>query len=222
MKKEIYDSYYYDGRKKRWKIENFWDGCPPKPSPEVIEEWKINWENTEGNMEQERALKKLFTELLPQNSDLEDVLIKVCTLNDFYSTNIYNVFSVAKVIKDMNFDNTFNSDEALPKRVDELNDKVYKATKRHIYSFASKFFSHHRPDIYPIYDSYVDKLLRYYRDEYQFFSFKDENLLEYEGFYEVYIRFKEYFGLTQFTAKDIDKFLWQVGKHHFPKYKDEK
>lgn len=222
MKKEIHDSYYYDGRKKRWKIENFQNGCPPKPSPEVIEEWKINWENTEGNMEQERALKKLFTELLPQNSDLEDVLIKVCTLNDFYSTNIYNVFSVAKVIKDMNFDNTFNSDEALPKRVDELNDKVYKATKKHIYSFASKFFSHHRPDIYPIYDSYVDKLLRYYRDEYQFFSFKDENLLEYEGFYEVYIRFKEYFGLTQFTAKDIDKFLWQVGKHHFPKYKDEK
>ncbi len=222
MKKEIFDSYYYDGRKKRWKIENFRDGRPPKPTPEVIEEWKINWENTEGNIEQERALKKLFIELLPQNSDLEDVLIKVCTLNDFYSTNIYNVFSVAKVIKGMNFDNTFNSDEALPKCVDELNDKVYKATKKHIYSFASKFFSHHRPDIYPIYDSYVDKLLRYYRDEYQFFSFKDQNLLEYEGFYEVYIKFKEYFGLTQFTAKDIDKFLWQVGKHHFPKYKDEK
>lgn len=222
MKKEIYDSYYYDGRKKRWKIENFRDGCPPKPSPDIIEEWKINWENTEGNTEQEHALKKLFTELLPHNSDLDDVLIKVCTLNDFYSTNIYNVLSVAKVIKDMNFDNTFNSDEALPKRVDELNDKVYEATKKHIYSFSTKFFSHHRPDIYPIYDSYVDKLLRYYRDEYQFFSFKDEKLLNYEGFYEVYIKFKKYFGLTQFTARDIDKFLWQAGKHHFPKYKDEK
>ncbi|MBR3596675.1 MAG: hypothetical protein IKL47_06835 [Clostridia bacterium] len=122
----------------------------------------------------------------------------------------------------MNFDNTFNSDEALPKRVDELNDKVYEATKKHIYSFSTKFFSHHRPDIYPIYDSYVDKLLRYYRDEYQFFSFKDEKLLNYEGFYEVYIKFKKYFGLTQFTARDIDKFLWQAGKHHFPKYKDEK
>ncbi len=221
MNNKIYDSFYYDGRKKKWKKENFKHGLPPVPSTETIEEWKKKWEETLGYSEQESALEKLFIKLLPLNNNLEDVLIKVCTLNDFYSTNIYKVLFVAKVIKDMNLDNVFKSNNAVPIAVDELNKKVFEDTNKHIYSFATKYFSHHRPDIYPIYDSYVDKLLRYYRDEYKFYTFKDKELSNYVGFYNVYVKFKQFFGLTNFTAKEIDKFLWQVAKHHFPKYKSD-
>ena len=64
----------------------------------------------------------------------------------------------------MNLDKAFQADLPNAKLVDELNMKVKEKTGRAIYSFATKYFSHHKPDIYPIYDSYVDKLLRFYRD----------------------------------------------------------
>lgn len=217
----IYDSFYYDGKRKLWKTENFHDGLPPRPSAESVSEWKKKWNETNGYPEQEMALEKLFQQLLPENKELSDILIKVCTLNDFYSTNLYKVLDVAKCIKEMNLDERLNSPNALPEYVDILNEEVYKITNKHIYSFATKYFSHHKSDIYPIYDSYVHKLLSYYRDTYHFFDFKDKKLLTYVGFYEVYDRFKQYFDLTEFTAKEIDKFLWQVGKHHFPKYRTE-
>lgn len=220
-KKEIYDSFYYDGRKKKWKKENFNDGLPPYPSVKCVNTWCKRWEETTGYPEQEHALEKLFKTLLANNQDLDDVLIKVCMLNDFYSTNIYNVLSVANEIVSMKLDDVFESDQAKPSAVDALNEQVYKSTNIHIYSFATKYFSCHRPDIYPIYDSYVDKLLRYYRDEYRFFEFDDKKLSTYKGFHEVYTEFRNFFDLTQFTAKEIDKFLWQVGKHHFPKYESK-
>ena len=220
MSTQIYDSFYYDKRKKVWKKDNIQNGLPPKPSAKIVEYWKNEWNKTSGYPEQEQALEKLFKKLLPKNKELDDVLIKVCTLNDFYSTNIYKVLFVAKEIISMNIDDIFENKEANPSAVDNLNKMVFESTNRHIYSFATKYFSHHRPDIYPIYDSYVDKLLRYYRDEYNFFEFKDSDLLNYEGFYEVYLNFKHFFGLSNFTAKEIDKFLWQAGKYHFPKYKE--
>ncbi|MFP4457221.1 MAG: hypothetical protein ACLFPS_06130, partial [Clostridia bacterium] len=36
----------------------------------------------------DKALRKLFNTLLPKNDKIEDILIKVATLNDFYNTNV--------------------------------------------------------------------------------------------------------------------------------------
>lgn len=216
--KEIYDSYYYDGRKKKWKKENIAHRPVPKPSKMLVEYWLNKWENTEGYPEQERALNKLFKELIPKNKELEDVLIKVCTLNDFYSTNIYKVLDVAKVIQELNIDKALETNIATPDLIDTLNAKVYEETGRHIYSFASKYFSHHSPEIYPIYDSYVDKLLRYYRDEDHFYDFANEDIQCYCGFFDVIQEFVKYYELMEFNVKDIDKMLWQMGQYHFPKY----
>ncbi len=52
----------------------------------------------ENYRKQESALNKLFYRTYPRNDDLDEVLVKVATLNDFYSTNIYNIFVVAKHI----------------------------------------------------------------------------------------------------------------------------
>ncbi|UTW70364.1 hypothetical protein KHA80_07545 [Anaerobacillus sp. HL2] len=36
--------------------------------------------------------------------------------------------------------------------------------KKNFYSFATKYCSHHNPLDYPIYDSYVDEVLRHFRN----------------------------------------------------------
>lgn len=220
MKKQkaISDSHYFDGRSKCWKTENIKDYPIARPSKALVEKWLTNWDKTEGYPEQEQALDKLFFDLVPHNTDLNDILIKACTLNDFYSTNIYKIINVAKIIKEMDVDSILVGNEPHPEIVDVLNEKVFKETGRHIYSFASKYFSHHKPDLYPIYDSYVDKLLRYYRDTDEFYAFTDDHLQQYKGFCDVIDHFKAYYGLQEYTVKDIDKMLWQMGKKHFPKY----
>ena len=215
---EIPQSKYYDGRKRAWKLGNF--EAPCSPTIENIRWWIQAWEETDGYPEQESALDKLFIQLCPNNTDLDDILIKVCTLNDFYSTNIYKVFDVAKVIKELDIDSRLKSDRADYRLVDEIVDGVKVKTGRSVYSFASKYCSHHRPELYPIYDSYVDLLLRYYRDNPKSadFAFDDSDLKTYSAFCEVEEKFKKYFNLCDFNAKELDKFLWQVGKKHFPKW----
>ena len=215
-KQAIPDSTYYTA-KKGWLIER---KQVPNPCVATVDQWLNTWNTQSGYVEQESALRVLFTQLCPKNDNLDHVLIKVCTLNDFYSTNIYKVFDVAQVIQSMakDLDNAFASNQRKACLADTLDDKVKNKTDRAIYSFASKYFSHHNPDIYPIYDSYVDKLLRFYRDTDKLLDFKDNDLKKYSSFCDVIDDFKKAYGLEKYTAKEIDKFLWQVGKKTFPKY----
>ena len=57
----------------------------------------------ENNLE-DNALQKLFTQLCPYNTSLEDVLIKCTTLNKLYSTNIINISAMAEHIHSLNID----------------------------------------------------------------------------------------------------------------------
>ena len=49
-------------------------------------------------------MDKLFLKTYPENSDIQDVVIKVSALNDFYSTNIFKSFNVAKRIMELRID----------------------------------------------------------------------------------------------------------------------
>ena len=53
---------------------------------------------------QEQCLNKLFHELLPLNNDISEILIKSSVLNDFYSTNIFTIYPVAKKIQSLDID----------------------------------------------------------------------------------------------------------------------
>ena len=216
----IPQSEYYDGRRKIWREGNFEE--PFEPSIERVNYWINEWEHTQGYPEQESALNKLFGELCPYNNSLDDILIKACTLNDFYSTNIYKVFDVAAIIQEMEIDERLNSDEIDTNLVDELVENTKRCTGRSIYSFATKYCSHHRPDLYPIYDSYVDILLRYYRDHNNIgFTFSNSELKTYSSFCYIEDDFKDKYGLQGFNAKEIDKFLWQEGKKCFPQWRSQ-
>ncbi|MCQ2522166.1 MAG: hypothetical protein MJ105_07290 [Lachnospiraceae bacterium] len=96
------------------KVREFFRTFVPTPSIELVEYYLNNWEKLENYRLQEDALNRLFYELCPNNINISDVLLKVATLNDFYSTNIFSVYPVAKHILELNIDNRLeNGDEAL-------------------------------------------------------------------------------------------------------------
>ena len=80
----------------------------------------------------DNALQKLFTQLCPNNTSLEDILIKCTTLNKLYSTNIFNVLPMAEHILSLNIDERLKQgDYTLVESIAKISDK------RRFYSFAT-------------------------------------------------------------------------------------
>lgn len=186
-------------------------GALPKPCIAEVEKYLNTWATMENYTLQEAALNKLFFNLAPNNACMEDVLLKASVLNDFYSTNIFSIFPVAKHILSLNIDRRLRQGD--PTLVDVI--KVVEG--RSYYSFASKYCSHHNPLAYPIYDSYVDKVLRYFRDADGFCAFDNDDLKQYDRFKKIVLAFRAYYQLEHYTLKEIDQYLWQLGKEFFPK-----
>lgn len=88
---------------------------------------------------------------------------------------------------------------------------------KNFYSFATKYCNHHKPIDFPIYDSYVDKLLRYFRDEDGFYKFSNDDLEDYIKFKNILLKFSSLYSLDDYNLKDIYKYLLQLGKEKFPK-----
>jgi hypothetical protein len=188
----------------------------PKPSVEQVEYYLEQWNALEDYHIQEDALNRLFLNLCPENKDISDILLKVSVLNDFYSTNIFKVFPVAKHILSLQIDDRLmNGDGTL---VDALKEVAINGRTLNFYSFATKYCSHHRPLDYPIYDSYVDKVLRYYRKKDGFAAFRDEELKSYSRFKSILTEFRSIYNLESYNLKELDKYLWQLGKAYFNKY----
>ena len=66
----------------------------PRPTVMEVEKYLQEWANLESYKLQETALDRLFFELSPKNTDISDILLKIATLNDFYSTNIFFNISI--------------------------------------------------------------------------------------------------------------------------------
>jgi hypothetical protein len=190
---------------------------PSSPSPDYLSRYLQKWEGLENYRLQEQSLSLLFKEFCPSNSVLEQVLLKVSALNDFYSTNIFDTYSVAKHILGMKIDSRLSSGDL--SLVNELAMVTIRDKKRSFYSFASKYCSHHFPDSYPIFDSYVERMLLHYARADSFSSFRKEHLRHYESFVRIIREFQAFYRLGQFTLRQIDIFLWLAGKDSFlPKY----
>jgi hypothetical protein len=190
-----------------------------EPNPAAIRSYLKKWDtaqNLENYRIQEEALKLLFHKFCPENTCLELVLIKVTALNKFYSTNIYDTYSMAKHILEMRVDERLkNGDLSL---VNELALITIKEKHKNFYSFASKYCSHHVPEKFPIYDTFVEKMLLHYSKKSCFSMFKKAELKKYDRFVEVIKAFQRFYGLNSFSVKQIDIFLWLVGRERFSPY----
>ena len=186
----------------------------PRPSCEEVDKYLHRWNTTAALFQPETVLKKLFTETCPKNNSIDDIILKTAVLNTVYNTYIYSVYPVAQHILSLAIDERLSAgDETL---VNELM-RVFYANDRKIdhYSFATKYCSFHVPDAFPIYDSYVDKILQHYRDQEGFSVFKNNDLKTYPHFKRILSDFRHYFGLEKYTTKELDQYLWQFGKEFF-------
>lgn len=186
------------------------------PCAEEVEKYLESWKLLENYRLQEDALDKLFLCTYPKNENIEDILVKVATLNDFYSTQIFSVYPVAKHILNLQIDDRLQAGD-----LSVVNDiavvKMEDGTRKNFYSFATKYCSHHQPEKFAIYDSYVEKVLKHYRNIDRFSVFNDMELKSYEVFNRVLRDFQRYYYLDAYTLKQLDRYLWLLGKEAFPK-----
>ena len=188
----------------------------PRPDKKTIQEYLVKWDNLEDHyIWQESSLDKLFHKDYKNNTDLNEILIKCSCLNDFYSTNIFLIYPVAKNIFDLKIDNRLQQGD--PSLVNDIARVVISGKEKTFYSFASKYCSHHNNIEFPIYDYFVDKMLVYFQKKDKFSNFKKEDLKDYVKFKNVLIDFKKFYDIDDFNLRDIDKYLWIAGKEYFPK-----
>ena len=192
----------------------------PKPTQKELEKWLDNWEKMENYRNQENALNKLFHKTYPKNNDINEILIKVATLNDFYSTHILNIFKVAehieKNIKNLD-DRLQKGDEKLVNEIAKVGLKNKNGKKIIFYSFATKFCSHHNDKDFAIYDRYVEKILMHFKklDNFSENFIKKEDLKEYSNFKSIlFDDFRVYYKLDC-NLKELDRYLWQLGRKYF-------
>lgn len=193
----------------------------PRPSISEVQKYLNQWQSLANYTLQDSALNKLFLELVPNNTDICDVLLKSVALNDFYSTNIFAIYPVADhIIKIPKIDERLKVGDIM--LVDELKKVTIQNKEKNFYSFATKYCSHHNPLDFPIYDSYVEKVLIYFNGIYHFSNFKKSELKEYVKFKNILLDFQKFFELQEFNLRQIDRYLWLLGKEKFPGYKVSK
>lgn len=188
---------------------------PLTPTPNLISEYLTKWEQLENYRLQEASLGLLFHSLCPENKKIEHVLLKVSALNDFYSTNIFDTYSVARHILTKDIDGRLKVDDH--SLVNDIAQISIKNKTKNFYSFASKYCSHHKPASYPIFDSFVEKMLLHYRSADNFINFDKADLKNFGKFINVIRGFQSFYNLGKFTLREIDIFLWLAGKDWFPR-----
>lgn len=185
------------------------------PTEEEVKKYLKLWDSLENYVMQEDALDKLFFETYPKNNDISEILVKASTLNDFYSTNIYSIFPVAKHIHRLNIDDRLQKND--PTLVNDIALVNMYGNYKNFYSFATKYCSHHDPVNYPIYDKYVEKILMVLNKRDKFSNFLRKDLKNYTKFKAIVIDFIRFYNLEEFNLKDIDRYIWQLGKEFYPR-----
>ncbi|MDO4962834.1 MAG: hypothetical protein Q4E75_01865 [bacterium] len=187
----------------------------PRPCKSEVEKYLNRWDSLENYVLQESSLYKLFHKTYPNNNDINDILIKASSLNDFYSTNIFSIFPVAKHILELDIDKRLKSGDTT--LVNDIANVTIGGINKHFYSFATKYCSHHNADDFPIYDSFVEKVLLHFKKIDKFEQFNSSDLKDYSKFKNILISFKNFYNIDKYGLKDIDRYLWQLGKEYFPK-----
>lgn len=200
-------------------------GINYRPSIEELKKYHSQWNELKKYVEHEEALKFIFQEdpRFRQNVELNCIIIKCSSLNDFYSTNIYDIHAMAvNILGIENIDERLRSgDSSIIPEIAML--KVRKNDgKEHMinhYSFATKYCSHHQPDKFPIFDRYVEHVLKDLKIIYSgYLNYDERNLRNYENFRKAIDEVRDTFGLGEYSYKDIDRYIWQLGKEYYSTY----
>ncbi len=188
------------------------------PTNELVDEYIELFYKEKRYYLADNAIINLF-EKFPENKNFEDILLKISVINDLYSTNIFGTFIMAEHIQRLQIDDALRS--ADPNVVNQIavGHGILNPSgtgDRNFYSFATKYCNWHNKNEYPIYDSYVNKILMAYQKRDHFSKFKRADLKDFKKFKSVIADFKREYSLTKHDLRDIDKFLWLYGQKNFP------
>lgn len=208
-------NFYCNETSNKEHLKNKIKVLVPKPTNDEVDYWLKEWDSLPDYTVQEEAINELFQGYYNSNKILKNIIIKCSVLNDFYSTNIFKVYPVACHILELDIDERLKKGDI--SLVNEIANNKIANKEKNFYSFASKYCSHHNQDEYPIYDSYVDQMLRHFRNDDIFFSFDNEDLKDYKKFKNILLEFRKFYKLDKYTLKELDKYLWQVGKKYYQK-----
>lgn len=191
-----------------------------KPSQEEAEYYWQQWMTLDRYRAAEEALARLFRPRKDKEYlDRSDLLIKCSTLNDFYSTSIFSVYRVVEhysKIKGLG-QRMADGDLSLVEELRYVPVSDDGKETRDFYSFATKFCAHHNAEAYPIYDSYVDKMLRELRNRDKKLTFSNDNLKHYDSFRSIICQMRMSYGIEKLSFRQVDIMLWLAGKEYFPK-----
>ncbi len=159
----------------------------------------------------ERALSELVR-LFPRHDDAACVLLKVMAVNALYSTTVYAFKSLAKVMHE--------NKELLDQWIDAGDLRAFDVIEfldipgqkvRSRFSFASKYLAWHKPDVYPIYDSRVDRYITALTKDMNL-PFPSSARWKYPDFVKIVNDIRTLYGLNQFTYKQLDAFFFLEGE----------
>ena len=177
------------------------------PTPGLIRKAIRLFDGDPKNATIERSLTLLFG-TWPGNLDLAHVIPKAAALNMLYSTGILDVLTVAEHIVSLNIDARLTG--GCHSVVEDIANVSFANNKKvRFSSFATKYCSWHKPALFPISDTNARGTLLVFNARDAFDTFSENTLItSYETYVRVVSSFRDYYGLQQFTYKDLDKFLW--------------
>lgn len=189
---------------------------PQVPTPELVRQYVHKFDDGRDGLI-DKALLDLFR-AFPENVRFEHILFKVLGLNALDSTGVVAVQPAAKHILALNIDEQLA--QCSPELVNAIAVTPIKdgKTKRFL-AFASKYCSWHIPEGYPIFDDVVARLINEYQrlDHFADHFWQNELERDYLTFARVVKSFRQHYGLSEFSFKDLDKFLWRYSKDYFGK-----
>ena len=182
------------------------------PTPELVQKYIQQFENDDRYYLADQAITKLFN-LIPSNENLEDILLKLCVINNLYSTQIYATVQMARHIQKLRID------PELSNRSMEIVNRIahfsVSGKQMYCFSFATKYCNWHYQEDYPIIDSFVSQLIVGYQIQDGFAEFPRSALRDYPKYKKILEQFRNYYGLKEFGFKKLDKFLWLYGNEKF-------
>ena len=178
------------------------------PSVSEVEKSCESFDEDAYNRVREDGLRKL-RDAFPVNTDPSEVLLKVVTLDNYYSTRILNIHlePLARHIASLP-----GLDEQMKAGDNNAVEKIWKCVgTRHYYSFATKYCSWHNPLAYPLFDTRVREYLCWLRNTGHLPSFRTDDLWDYSEFVKIVSSVRDSFGLQDLSFRAFDKFLWTQG-----------
>ena len=181
-------------------------------TPHLVDHYLKAFSDDQRYFVADEAILALF-QTFPNNVRLEDILLKTTVLNDLYGTNVYATFEMARHIHALDIDPHLAAHSTAI--VDRIARVKFDGKPRHVYSFATKYCSWHDQINYPIYDTFVERVLMAHRAQDRFRDFSKTDLRSYTRYKQIVEAFRTFYGLTDYSFKQLDKALWLHGKEHF-------